>query len=182
MGRQDWRTPPSVFRFLGERFGPFDCDVAADEHNHLCPRYLTVRDGPPDPDGWGACNFCNPTFGNVAPFMQAAVCAETVMLSHANPNSTWFQFAIRHAALYCPDKRINYWHPDEDPRKTGADRDTVIWHFGGEPGRIYTIEIPDHRKEIRRLWEESNGQQSLWATGMNADCCGKTLHMARGES
>lgn len=165
MSRQDWRTPPSVFETLAQRFGPFDCDVAADELNHLCAKFVTASYGAPAHWLWGQCNFCNPPFDDVTPWVTAASVAwrdhnkQTVMLSHSNPNSPWFQFSIKQAALYCPDKRVNYWHPDEEA--PGANRDTVVWHFGGTPGTVQPLQIPDHRQEVKRLIAESRGQLTI---------------------
>lgn len=166
MSRQDWRTPPAVFAALNERFGPFDCDVAADPFNRLCKGWLGEGEGPPVERiaFWGDRNWCNPPFSSCDAFVLAASRAsrqgkQTVMLTHSNPNSPWFRDALRYAALYCPDRRINYWHPEEDAKS--ADRDTVVWHFGGRPGTVQEIHIPEHRLEIRRLTAEAKGQATL---------------------
>lgn len=169
MGRQDWRTAPTVVGALEREFGAFDCDVAADDHNHVCPVYLTLRDGSPNPHRWGNNNFCNPPFGDIAPFVVAAAEAVrlgkfTTMLTHANPNSPWFHVALGFAELRCPDRRLCYWHPDEpmrDGRHGGAARDSVIWRFGGEPGLVSPIHIPPHKAECERLTREAQGQLTI---------------------
>jgi len=163
MPRQNWRTPPSVFLALQEYFGEFDHDIAADDANHLCASYSTEKDGPPSAGSWGERNWGNIPFGNPRPFMHAAMLAdlmgkESVILTHANANSPWFITALERAELFCPDKRLNFWHPAESA--PGADRDTVVWHFGGTPGRVSSIAIPEHRKEVKRLITEAKGQQS----------------------
>lgn len=163
MGRQDWRTPPSVFDALSKQFGAFDHDIAADDLNHLCDSYSTEARGQPDYRRWGKRNWGNIPFGSAQPFLTQAAMGlpymDTVIITHANANSPWFQFALAHAALHCPDRRINYWHPDEDAK--GADRDSVIWHFGGLPGRVFTIKLPEHRKEVLRLVAEASGQMTI---------------------
>ena len=161
MSRQDWRTPPSVFQALNDQFGPFDCDAAANELDHLCENWLGQNH---HGIGYGWRNWCNPPFGDIEPFVEAAVKINilgrhTVMLTHNNCCSPWFRRASQHAALYLPDGRISFWHPDEEPGH--PDRDTVIWHFGGEPGRIFLISLPPHRDEVKRLWAEANGQGTL---------------------
>ena len=160
MSRQDWRTPPSVFRALEVKFGPFDCDVAADEHNHLCGNWIGVTGY----GVWGRRNWCNPPFGDITPFVRRASLlvnfdATTVMLTHSNCCSPWFREASQNATLYLPDRRISFWHPDEEPGS--PDRDTVVWHFGGVPGAVRLISHPDHAKEVRRLWQEASGQMEL---------------------
>jgi len=49
MGRQNWRTPPSVFDTLQAHFGPFDFDAAADPKNALCPEFATEQGRSPPP-------------------------------------------------------------------------------------------------------------------------------------
>jgi len=161
MGRQDWRTPPSVFAALSDRFGPFDLDAAADEHNHLCADYRTEESGDPRCALWTGTVWVNPPFGDITPWVQRAADynGRTVMLTPANTSSPWFRLAVNFASLYLPNRRIGFWHPRE---KIGSpDRDTVIWVFGGSSHYAQEIDIPDHGAEIRRLWAEANGQQCL---------------------
>lgn len=168
MGRQDWRTPPSVFNALSERFGPFELDAAADECNHLCDRWHGVQHGSPLLQGWQCfCVYVNPPFGDIMPWVQKAAAhgGRTVMLTPAYTSSPWFREAIKHAELFLPNRRIQFWHPAEKPGS--PDRDTVVWVFGQHRGRAHRVEeisIPDHANEVRRLWSEANGQQSF-ATG-----------------
>lgn len=163
MSRQDWRTPPSVFRALGERWGPFTMDAAADATNALCANFLTIGYGPPVIHEWSArgCTWVNPPFGDIMPWVQKAAqhIGRTVMLTLCNASSPWFREAIKHATLGLPDRRIQFWHPAEKPGS--PDRDTVVWIFGGDAGRVIEVSIPEHAKEVRRLWEEANGQQVL---------------------
>jgi hypothetical protein len=92
MSRQDWRTAPSVFKTLDDNFGPFDCDVAADELNHLCGNWIgSCHEGE-----YGMRNWCNPPFDNIGPFVDAAAKIlalerQTVMLTHNNCCSPWFR-------------------------------------------------------------------------------------------
>ncbi len=159
MSRQDWRTPPSVVRTLEDFFGKrFDCDVAADEWNHVCQNWIGEDGGPGER---GLFNFCNPPFGNIDPFVEdASRCyGETVMLTHNNCCSPWFRRASQSAALYLPNRRICFWHPHERPGS--PDRDTVVWHFGGTKATVLLMPLPPHSEEVRRLWAEANGQKAL---------------------
>lgn len=155
--RQDWRTPPGVFQALSDRWGPFTLDAAATADNALCGQWCSDAFAEP----WASHTFVNPPFGDIMPWVRKAVnhIGRTVMLTPSNTSSPWFCEAIKYATLCLPDRRIQFWHPGEKPGS--PDRDTVIWIFGASANRVIEIEIPKHAKEVRRLWEEANGQQPL---------------------
>lgn len=58
--RQDWRTPPELFRLLDDEFH-FTLDAAATPENALCPRYLTEADDALSQE-WRGTVFCNPPY------------------------------------------------------------------------------------------------------------------------
>ena len=60
--REDWRTPPDLFRSLDEEFH-FTLDAAANEANHLCPRYYSKLDSAFAHAWTGERVFCNPPYG-----------------------------------------------------------------------------------------------------------------------
>jgi hypothetical protein len=152
-----------VFGAIAERFGEFGIDTAADEHNHLCECWMS--------DAlhieWGYRNWCNPPFGDITPWVRKAASwvprGHTIMLTPSNAASAWFRLASSSATLILPSRRIQFWHPDEEPGS--PDRDTVIWWFGGPPRTVDEIEIPEHSAEVRRLCEEASGQLSLAPQG-----------------
>jgi phage N-6-adenine-methyltransferase len=163
MGRQDWRTPPTVFSVASARWGPFQLDAAADQSNALCEAFNTSESGDPRTCAWSPFTFVNPPFRDIMPWVQKAAVHDgvTVMLTPSNVSSPWFLDATKSAGLFLPDRRIHFWHPAETPGS--PDRDTVIWVFGtGAAGRVEPIHIPDHGREVRRLWQESNGQQTIF--------------------
>lgn len=166
MGRQDWRTPPSVVRCLERDClrGQFEMDVASSDENHLFDRYLTALDGPPDHAKWAMRNWCNPPFGEIAAFVREAsegakIGKVTVMVTLANVSTAWFQEAISSAELILPSRRIQFWHPEEKPESPKFD--SVFWCFGYAPGTVRVLEIPKHGPECRRLATESAGQIPL---------------------
>jgi phage N-6-adenine-methyltransferase len=66
--RQDWRTPPDLFKELDEEFH-FTLDACALPHNATLPRYFT-----PDDDGlrqdWAQERvWCNPPYNNLAAWL-----------------------------------------------------------------------------------------------------------------
>lgn len=181
--RQDWRTVPSLFKKLEDDFGPFNLDVAADDQNHLCDRYFTEKQNALL-QPWNGVWFCNLPFGKPLPWIQKAI-SETrtntaskggVMLCQAGLSTKWFNMAIGKALTLVPDRRINYWHPDESPwgfhKKTGKryrrsfDRPSVIFVFGAVfEGRVQSYHVPPHTDEVVALWETANRQEAAHVVG-----------------
>ena len=169
MSRQDWCTPPSIFVQLSRDFGPFDLDCAADGQNKLCGRFYTERDNAllqPWDVAPGKRWFVNVPFGDPAPWVAKAISERRrgnfgVMLCLGQLSAEWFRTAWANAHLLIPDRRINYWHPDECPIGRGFDRDSVIFLFGKIAGEAESYHAPPHGEEVRRLWAEANGQLSL---------------------
>jgi len=162
MSRQDWRTPPSVFHRLEEKWGPFDLDAATDGmRNSMCLQWRTPADGPPSSHRWDGNVFVNPPFADIGPWVSRAIIhpGTVVMLAPAQPCSAWFRYAIMFSALLIPDRRIHFWHPNEEPGS--PDRDTVIFVFGVGSNVVHELRIPDHTEEVRRLHQESSGQICL---------------------
>jgi phage N-6-adenine-methyltransferase len=69
-GRNDWRTPPELFRLLDMEFR-FTLDAAADDENHLCERYLTEAEDALSADVADHVVWCNPPYGDLAPWVTA---------------------------------------------------------------------------------------------------------------
>ena len=57
-----WATPADFFRELDEEFH-FNLDPCADEYNHKCDRYFTIKENGLLQDWGGNCVFCNPPYG-----------------------------------------------------------------------------------------------------------------------
>lgn len=61
-----WQTPIELYEYLNARFS-FVCDVAASDHNHLHPNYLT-ESYDSALNGWAHLKsgyaFCNPPYSN----------------------------------------------------------------------------------------------------------------------
>ena len=173
MGRQNWRTPPSVFKSIESTLGiSFHTDAASSAENHLCDRYCTDRGNGIEAGLWIGDVWINPPFGDIMPWVKVAIeykkngiglsPPSVVLIGPANVSSPWFQFAIDNASLFLPSRRIQFWHPKEKPGS--PDRDTVIFCFSPrtKTNVVRVIEIPEHANEVRRLWMESQGQKSLF--------------------
>lgn len=89
--RQNWATPPELFRPLHDEYG-FTLDGASEPGNGLLPRSSTVEDQLP----WdGERVFCNPPWSNIRPFVELAATADcAVLLVPARANSKWFHRAL----------------------------------------------------------------------------------------
>lgn len=167
MTRQDWRTVPGVYFDLEERFGAFDLDVAADDTNNLCGRYYTKKQNALIRP-WDGHWFNNVPFGSPLAWVRKAV-NETilgrsgVLLCLGGLSPRWFHLAIQYADLHVPDRRINYWHPDEAPfdgdgDRRMFDRDSIVLEFGPRRGgKICSYHVKPHADEILSLWAKANG-------------------------
>ena len=77
---QNWGTPDHVFDYASRRWGPFTVDLAAEACNARCPYWFGIG-GTLGADGTQADLaalyaaghthvWCNPPFGNIAPFIE----------------------------------------------------------------------------------------------------------------
>lgn len=73
-----YETPPEIFKWASQRFGPFDLDVCAEERTKKAPRWF----GPGSPIGenafsmewwqWGSRAWMNPPYSNPRPWIEKA--------------------------------------------------------------------------------------------------------------
>jgi hypothetical protein len=141
----------------------FDTDAAAGDEDHLCDYYLKDEGRGIEWRQWRGAVWCNPPFADIEPWVEAALGYDDAvyMLCPANPCSAWFRRAIHNMCnVVIPNRRICFWHPDEEPRH--PDRDTLVLVFGpGVDRSIYCTDIPKHFSEVKRLWAEASGQGVL---------------------
>lgn len=118
--REDWRTPRDLFDTLHAEFC-FTVDAAANDLNHLLPRYWTRETDAFSQDWRGERVWCNPPYGRdagrwIAKFAEAARVAEIVVaLLPARTDTRAF-----HAHLYRKPNvelrflpgRLRFGHPD----------------------------------------------------------------------
>ena len=91
-----WQTPKSLFNKLDDEFH-FNCDVAASDDNHFCTDWIT-EDISAFNVSWDDCNWCNPPYSNIMPWVQKAIREykqgkTTVMLVPADTSVKWFKLA-----------------------------------------------------------------------------------------
>lgn len=102
--KQDYQTSPEFLQALRRKLGilEFDCDLAADDENHVCPRFYTEEDDAFSQTwklgtGW---NFLNPPYGDIEPWvlraglMASREDAQTAVLIPASVGSNWWVRAV----------------------------------------------------------------------------------------
>jgi phage N-6-adenine-methyltransferase len=70
--RQDWQTPPHVFKALHDLYD-FDIDAAATKENAMLPSYWTEDDNALVQDWKGKRIWCNPPYNNAKAFIYKAL-------------------------------------------------------------------------------------------------------------
>jgi hypothetical protein len=77
--RQDYRTPGPFLSATARRFGPIAFDLACSTSNRVAPSGFTAADDALSQDwcdlriGRGSVAWCNPPFGNIAPWAEKCV-------------------------------------------------------------------------------------------------------------
>lgn len=147
--KQDWRTPPRLFRELERRYGPFDVDVSADATNALCARYYDREtDGLAQP--WIGANFCKPEYRDILPWVEHGIesratvgFARAVYLLPARTGSVWF-FAAYHA--HCRVAfirgRVGFCDADGIEAKGNFEDSLVLIIDAARPAKAMTVESP----------------------------------------
>lgn len=132
--RDQWRTPPWLFRFLEARFGEFDVDLAADRDNALCSVWISREENalvlPWAPLEHG---FCNPPYSDITPWVEKAVAEasrgfSTTMVLPTHRNQRWAalsKFATERIEF---EGRVNFLRPDGTLQK-GNFGGTQVLHF-----------------------------------------------------
>jgi len=134
--RQDYRTPPWLFRILNKEFGPFTLDAFANDENHLCEDYFTE-----EADGftsdWGIHHvFANPPFNRSKDAVEKAYYHSAIsnkpacLLLQAGVSTRWFHLWATTGRVLIPDCRINYWLPGV--QLSSFNRDSLIVLFGAD--------------------------------------------------
>lgn len=99
-----WATPPAFFRELDEEFH-FNLDPCADEYNHKCDKYFTVKENGLLQDWGGSSVYVNPPYGReIGKWVEKAYRTNqehgnlVVMLLPARTDTKWFHDFIYHKA------------------------------------------------------------------------------------
>ncbi len=174
MNIQDRRTPQWLFGSLQSFFGvEFLLDAAATKQNSMAHLSWTEEDNGLFQQ-WSPMTFCNPPFRRFGDWMQKAaeegVCGQSsVLIGPMGCSQGWFHLEAQHnAVIYAPDARISFllpdgtWPVDKDGKKTGADRDHMLYCFGPHFAKSKTgfdIRAFPARAYMDR-WRRENGELS----------------------
>ncbi len=96
--KDDWQTPPNIFRRLDDEYH-FTIDAAANDENHLCKRYYTEEMNGLEQSWQGECVFVNPPYCN---------------------KDSWIEYAYRQISNARFDTTVVMLIPDTT--------DTKAWH------------------------------------------------------
>ena len=98
----EWATPKDLFNDLNKKFS-FTLDPCANDENHKCDKYYTIKEDGLKQEWEGECVFCNPPYGReIANWVKK--CYEqhikhnitVVMLLPARTDTSYFHNYIYH--------------------------------------------------------------------------------------
>lgn len=141
-GRHHQSTPPGIYGFANERWGPFTLDAAASEWNAKCPRFFSEADNALSPESeWTGRVWCNPPWESkpgILPFVERAVesvfvveSAElVVMLLPTRTGSAWYlDLAERYARIVPIRGRVKFDPPPGAKKGKGGFEDVAYFVF-----------------------------------------------------
>jgi len=137
-GSSVWRTPPALYQPLDREFS-FTIDVAADDANAKCDRFLD-RETDALAQSWaGERVFCNPPYGrDVHRWLQKALDesrdhgALVVMVLPARTGNQWFhRLVLNRAEIRFIEGRLNYTLGGGGRKNAPFDSMVVIYRPSG---------------------------------------------------
>lgn len=155
-----YRTPPWLFTFLSQRYGPFDVDLCADHDNAKLPVYFTRRNScvaeGVDWLAYGTRGFCNPPYSDPKPFVLAAVeyakrGFSTTFVLPTHRNQVWASMAMHATERLEFIGRVNFWLADGSAEQNGNRGGTMVYHFRAfDLGYTRTawVDVVETRKRI----------------------------------
>lgn len=133
--RDAWRTPRWLFDLLDADYR-FAIDLAADDSNHLCDRYLTTREDSLAVE-WPRKDWCwlNPPFSRLAEFAAKAAASGSCVLMLCPSGKTeqvwWHESVIGKAeAILYPRQRIAYTPPPGALASSPAFASCLVRYYG----------------------------------------------------
>lgn len=94
----DRGTTAELFGYCSDRWGPFDLDVAAAEHNAKCDHWFSIDDDGLAQSWSGARVWCNPPYSDIRPWVEKALerdhVTATLLLPANRTEQAWWQDLI----------------------------------------------------------------------------------------
>lgn len=151
--KDNWRTSDAAFELARRLYGvPFEQDVCSEDGGAArCERFIT-----PEMDAlkipWLNNWWCNPPFSRKPEFIakaveQAQYGRSGMMLLPYTATTKWFRLLVMDnaAAVFVPNRRFHFHHPDGGELKSGSSFESCLVlfnpHFNGGEARIIHVEF-----------------------------------------
>jgi phage N-6-adenine-methyltransferase len=149
-GRLDnWGSPQYVFDYFN-RAHHYEIDLAASPHNTKCGDYFTAEEDGLKQDIVGRRVWCNPPFGDIAPWVEMAALEEAQVFSLLLPVRTgmaWFERCLVARVDFLRGRLQFEPPPGYEGEVTSAPFDCMVVHFGwGVSHRIRQLDLRIHRR------------------------------------
>lgn len=155
--RDCWATPQWLFNHYNGQFN-FVMDIAANEHNAKCSRFLTKEDDALTVDfttlvGKGEWLWCNPPYSNVMPWVEKAIDNQskgigTVVLLKNDTSTKWFEKCVENASRidFLINGRVNFIQPSDDVKASSNNFSSVVIVFGRGDLETRYVDVKQVRK------------------------------------
>ena len=126
-----WQTPIEIFNKLNSEFF-LTCDVAANDKNHLCERWITKDMNAFDTE-WSLSNWCNPPYSDIKPWVKKAIEQHKqgktiVMLVPADTSVKWFKLAYESCnEVRFISGRLSFINADTQKPVNGNNKGSVLF-------------------------------------------------------
>ena len=155
--RDDWQTPPELFQWCSNRYGPFDVDLCASDTNHLLPNYFTKeRSALVQPSEWPDRIFVNPPYGDLGSWVthfRACGHRKICAVLPASTSSSWFEHVwAAHEVIFLIG-RVAFVDPTTNKPSAGNNTGTCIafWENTDDPYRYIGYRHIGHRHWLRDI-------------------------------
>jgi len=144
-GRNDWQTPPELFRLLDNEF-EFTIDAAASESNHLVSLWYDEEcHNAFSASPTGQRIFCNPPYGNLKQWVElfewwAGLGSTVVALVPAATDTEWWRLAYANAPeVRLLSGRVKFINPETgNPDGSNTTGSTVfVFKETSKPRLVY---------------------------------------------
>jgi len=134
--RQEWRTPKYLFDVLNNEFS-FTIDAAANDDNHLLPRYWTKEQDALSQNWSGERIFCNPPYSKLGAWVEKAYRSDheiAVLLLPVRTDTDWWVKYRKHASAHYFRGRVNFDPPPDVKPSSNFERSVLMVFGDASPG------------------------------------------------
>lgn len=156
--RDEFRTPPWLYAWACNEWGPHTIDLAATPDNALCSEFYTKQDnaltqpwgdGGPLSQAW-----CNPPYSDLNPWLERATSMpgdfpSVTMLLPAPQGASWISYLEHASELVFIVGRVSFIRPNGKPAT------------GNTGGSIFARFVPKVRRRLPRFIERDTMLESM---------------------